>query len=60
MKLSVLIPTYNSSNFIEETIYYTVAQLKKINVSSEIILVDDFSTDNTYAKLNYIKKKIPI
>jgi len=57
MKLSILIPTYNSSNFIEKTIYYTVTQLKKINVSSEIILVDDFSTDNTYAKLNYIKKK---
>jgi undecaprenyl-phosphate 4-deoxy-4-formamido-L-arabinose transferase len=57
MKLSILIPTYNSSNFIQETIYYTVTQLKKINVSSEIIVVDDFSTDNTYAKLNYIKKK---
>lgn len=57
MKLSILIPTYNSSNFIQKTIYYTIAQLKKINVSSEIIIVDDFSKDNTYAKLNYIKKK---
>ena len=57
MKISILIPTYNSSNFIHKTIYHTVAQLKKINVYSEIIIVDDFSTDNTYAKLNYIKKK---
>lgn len=57
MKLSILIPTYNSSNFIQKTIFHTVTQLKKVNVSSEIIIVDDFSTDNTYAKLNYIKKK---
>ena len=57
MKISILIPTYNSSNFIHKTIYHAITQLKKINVYSEIIVVDDFSTDNTYAKLNYIKKK---
>ena len=57
MKLSIVIPTYNSSLFIEQTIFSIYQQLLKLNVSSEIIILDDFSEDNTFAKIKEIKKK---
>lgn len=57
MKLSIVIPTYNSSLFIEQTIFSIYQQLLKLNVSSEIIILDDFSEDNTFAKIREIKKK---
>ena len=56
MKLSIVIPTYNSSLFIEQTIFSIYQQLLKLNVSSEIIILDDFSEDNTFAKIKEIKK----
>jgi len=42
-KLSVVIPVYNEKNTIQQI----VDKVKKIHISKEIILVDDFSTDGT-------------
>ena len=46
MKLSVIIPVYNE----EKSILEVINKVKKVNLSNvtrEIIIVDDFSTDNT-------------
>ena len=56
--ISIVIPTYNSSKFIDKSLSEIFNQLNKINVKSEIILVNDFSLDNTYIKLIEIKKKL--
>ncbi|TDW48587.1 glycosyltransferase involved in cell wall biosynthesis [Flavobacterium sp. 270] len=46
--ISVLIPTFNVENFVEEAIRSIMDQTYK---NLEIIIVDDCSTDNTYAIL---------
>ena len=55
MKLSVIIPVYNE----EETIYELIHQVKnqKKNIILEIIVVDDFSSDETRQILNKLKDK---
>lgn len=52
-KLSIIIPAYNE----EKTILEVVERVKKSKISyaKEIIIVDDFSTDNTKNILNKIK-----
>ena len=42
--LSVIIPMYNSQNYITKCLESIIA----INISKEIIVVDDGSTDNSY------------
>ena len=54
-KTSIILCTFNEVNFIEET----VNELKKNIPDSEIIIVDDNSTDGTkdvIKKLNYDNK----
>lgn len=48
-KVSVIIPTYNSSKFVEEAINSIILQSYK---NIEIIVIDDGSTDNTKDVLN--------
>ncbi|MGC8981861.1 MAG: glycosyltransferase family 2 protein, partial [Minisyncoccia bacterium] len=43
-KVSIIIPTYNSEQFLDRTIKSVVNQTFK---DWELIIVDDFSTDNT-------------
>ena len=46
MKLSIIIPVYNE----EKSILEVISRVKKVNLGSitkEIIIIDDFSTDNT-------------
>lgn len=53
--ISVVIPTYNEKKNISKILY----SLLKIKIISEIIFVDDKSTDGTYEEiLKYKKKKI--
>ena len=58
MLLSIIIPTYNSSGFIGETISaierYVVANSE---YNFELVIVDDGSLDGTYEKLKEIAEK---
>ena len=53
--LSIIIPVYNEYDQIHLTIKKLI-QLKK-KIKFELIFIDDFSTDNSYQKLNKIRKK---
>lgn len=51
MKLSVVIPVYNETATIEEVI----TRVQAVGLEKEIIVVDDYSTDGTRAKLEGLK-----
>ena len=53
--LSIIVPVYNAEKYIEKTLESIFAQSFK---DYEIIVVDDGSTDNTPAILNYFKDNI--
>ena len=55
-KLSVIMPVYNEEKTISEVIE-KVKSTKINNITKEIIVVDDFSTDNTRNILKKIKDK---
>ena len=54
MKLSIIIPAYNEENSILE-ILDRVKKAKLDNITKEIIVIDDFSTDNTKKILSELK-----
>ena len=56
MKISVISPVYNAENIIDELINQISRELTKITQEYEIILVDDFSTDNSWKKIKCITK----
>ena len=54
MKLSVIIPAFNE----EKNILEVINKVKKVNlgnITKEIIIIDDFSTDNTKKILSQLK-----
>ena len=56
MSLTILIPTRNEQSIIGKTIEnITKSKIKDLNY--EIIIVNDFSKDNTSKIVNKIKKK---
>ncbi len=59
MKLSILIPAYNE----EITIHLILDKIKNVEligeISKEIIIVNDFSTDNTVEKIEKYKEENP-
>lgn len=59
MKLSVVIPAKNEEGAIDKTIKLLYSTLKKSNVSHELVIVDDYSTDNTWKKINFLRKEYP-
>ena len=56
MKLSVIIPCYNEEKTIEIIIDAVINS--KCSIEKEIIIVDDFSKDNTREKLKEIEYKV--
>lgn len=54
MKITVIIPTYNSMLFLERTVNSILASK---GVDIELILVDDFSTDDTWGYIQKWKDK---
>ena len=48
MNISFVIPCYNCADYINYNIYKLYKKLKKLNIRYEIILIDDFSCDNTF------------
>ena len=52
--VSVVIPVYNGENYIEDTITSVLASTYG---NFEIVCVDDFSTDNSVAKIKEIAVK---
>ena len=61
MKLSIVIPVYNSSKIIDELIDRIINSINSLNLSDnfELILVNDFSLDNSWQKILYFAKKYP-
>ena len=57
IKLSIIIPCYNSGHHIVQNINKLKKKIRKFNIFSEIILVDDGSKDNTLKQLIIAKKK---
>lgn len=55
MKFSILIPCRNETEIIEETITNITNNLKNYNF--ELLLINDFSTDNTLEKIKYFGSK---
>ena len=57
MFISVISPVYNSSKVLEIFIKKVIENIRGITLSYEIILIDDFSSDDSWQKLKKIKKK---
>ena len=60
MKLSVIIPCYNSEYYISNNLNKIYTFLKKKKLKSEIVCINDGSTDNTLLILKKLKKKFNI
>jgi glycosyltransferase involved in cell wall biosynthesis len=52
MKASIIITSYNFENYIEQTILSAIAQ--KTNFDFEILIRDDFSSDNSVEKIKRV------
>ncbi len=59
MKLSIVIPAYNESESIPETLHTLYDALIKANISHEILVVNDNSKDTTLAVLEDLNLLIP-
>lgn len=56
--LSIIIPAYNESERILETLFSVDAYLRYVPYRAEIIVVDDGSRDNTFAIVERLSKSI--
>lgn len=59
MKLSVVIPAYNESLNLPETINALYFELVENNIPHEILVINDNSKDNTDEVILELKKNIP-
>ena len=59
MKLSVVIPAYNESENIEKTVRAFYDKLKEEHIEHEILVINDYSRDNTLEVLEGLEKEIP-
>lgn len=56
--VSIILPLFNEESNIENLIIEIYRELNRINFESEIIIVDDSSTDNSNAKAKQVLKKL--
>src|SRR6476660_1343244 len=59
MKLSILMPVYNERTVVERCLSLVVAAPNQKNMDREVIIVDDCSTDGTYAILQRLAAAHP-
>ena len=57
MHISVVVPAHNEEDNIIPICNEIIASINKIDVTYEIVLIDDGSTDNTYNAMNQIAEK---
>lgn len=57
--LSIIIPSYNEANYIEQVLDRVVASLTKNRLDAEIIVVDDSSKDDTIARVEHFMATHP-
>src|ERR1700758_2360914 len=57
--LSVVMPAQNEEDCIASTVEHLHVELRLHNVPHEIIVVDDGSTDGTWAALDSAKDRVP-
>lgn len=57
-KLSIIIPIYNEEKTLEKVVC-EVAAVPLDNMTREIVLVDDCSTDNTFAVMSQLRNRFP-
>jgi len=55
--LSVVIPIYNETQLVEELLKQTNSVLSKMDISYEILLIDDGSIDDSWLKIVNLKKE---
>lgn len=55
--ISVVLPIYNEESCIEKEVSRCIESLEKTNLSFEIIIINDCSTDDSLNKINSIIKK---
>jgi glycosyltransferase involved in cell wall biosynthesis len=55
--ISIVIPVYNAEKIVDKLVSEIQKVMKTINVSYEIILVDDRSPDNSWIKINELSSK---
>jgi len=58
--ISVVVPVYNEEKAVREEIEYILAVLRKMECPSELIVVDDGSTDATSEQLARLKGRITV
>ena len=56
-KVSVVIPVFNATDTLNELIKVVSEEIKKFSSQKEIILVDDFSTDDSWKVIKTLSKK---
>jgi len=57
MKISIVIPVYNSQNIVSETVEAILKEVKKNQLNIEIILVNDGSPDNSWFIIKQLAQK---
>jgi len=58
--LSIILPAYNEANGLEHCVNETIKTVDKENISYEIIIVENGSTDNTYKIAQQLSKKFDL
>ena len=53
MKISIVIPVYNSEKILDELVNQLKKNLTSLTDNFEIILVNDFSKDESWKKLKF-------